>query len=148
MAKVNLFLDFREFLESLNSARARYLVLGGYAVNHYGYHRATGDLDIWIGLDASTLVAVSEVLHTFGGFPRSKVRPEILGEPEKVFVFGREPVRIDILTTPTGVEFEGCYGRRQIVVWDGLKVPLIALDDLRVNKIASGRFKDLVMSKP
>ncbi|HEY7115750.1 MAG TPA: hypothetical protein VH475_04135 [Tepidisphaeraceae bacterium] len=41
MAKVNLFPDFRELLGSLNSAGVKYLVLGGYAVNHYGYHRAT-----------------------------------------------------------------------------------------------------------
>jgi hypothetical protein len=51
MPKVNLFPDFRELLKSLNSAGVRYLVLGGYAVNHYGYHRATDDLDLWIAID-------------------------------------------------------------------------------------------------
>ena len=46
MAQVNLFQDFREFLGSLNSARVKYLLLGGYAAIHYGYRRATDDLDI------------------------------------------------------------------------------------------------------
>jgi hypothetical protein len=54
MAKVDLFPDFRELLKSLNSVRVRYLVLGGYAVNHYGYRRATRDLDIWIAIDPIT----------------------------------------------------------------------------------------------
>lgn len=40
MAKVNLYPDFREFLESLNLAGVKYLLLGGYAVIHYGYRRA------------------------------------------------------------------------------------------------------------
>jgi hypothetical protein len=33
--------DFKEFLRSLNSREVPYLVVGGYAVNYYGYARAT-----------------------------------------------------------------------------------------------------------
>jgi len=54
MAKANLFPGFREFLKSLNSARVRYLLLGGYAVIHYGYRRATNGLDVWIAIDPDT----------------------------------------------------------------------------------------------
>jgi hypothetical protein len=52
----------------------------------------------------------------------------------KVFIFGREPVRADILTGPDGVDFEECYRRRKTVDWDGVKVPLISVDDLKANK--------------
>jgi predicted nucleotidyltransferase len=143
MAKVNLFRDFREFLESLNSAGAKYLLIGGYAVNHYGHRRHTDDLDVWISLEQATLDKVSKVLQTFAGFPAAKVKPSMLGEPNKVFVLGREPVRIDILTTPAGVSFDECYSRRQTVDWDGIIVPLISLEDLKANKHASGRAKDI-----
>ncbi len=58
-------------------------------------------------------------------------------------MFGREPLRIDILTGPDGLTFRDCYDRRRVVVWDGISVPLIALEDLKANKKASGRNKDL-----
>ena len=143
MAQVNLFPDFREFLESLNSEGVRYLLLGGYAVIHYGYRRATDDLDVWIAVDPDNAGRVAKVLREFGGFPASKVKPSMFLERGKVFIIGREPVRIDILTSPDGVDFAACYDRRQSVVWDGLLVPLISFDDLKTNKAASGRLKDL-----
>jgi hypothetical protein len=61
----------------------------------------------------------------------------------KILMFGREPVRVDILTDPTGVEFEASYARRNIVVWDGIRVPLNSFEDLVTNKRGSGRPKDL-----
>ena len=143
MAKVNLFRDFKEFLESLNSAKVEYLLIGGYAVIHYGYRRLTDDLDVWISLNSGNSEKISAVLQDFAGFPKSKVAPSMFAERHKVFVFGREPVRIDILTTPSGVEFESCYARRVIANWDGVDVPLISLEDLRANKLASGRAKDM-----
>ena len=42
--------DFREFIESLNSNKVKYLVLGGYAIAFHGHPRYTKDLNIWLGL--------------------------------------------------------------------------------------------------
>jgi predicted nucleotidyltransferase len=143
MATVNLFPDFRELLESLNSAGVRYLILGGYAVIHYGYRRATDDLDIWIAIDSDNAQRVSRALQEFGGFAANKVKPSTFRAKGRVFVLGREPVRVDLLTEPSAVDFDACYSRKNIVDWDGVKVPLIAFEDLKVNKRASGRAKDL-----
>jgi len=41
------------------------------------------------------------------------------------------------------VDFETCYARRQRVDWNGIEVNLIGLDDLKTNKRASGRHRDL-----
>ncbi len=141
MAKVDLFPDFREFLELLNSEKIRYLVIGGYAVVHYGYRRATDDLDIWVAVDEQNAAKLSRALQRFG-FSPSKVPPSLFQQIGKVFIFGREPVRIDILTSPDGIDFEECFARRRDVLWDGVRVPLVSLDDLRANKQASGRDKD------
>jgi hypothetical protein len=140
---VNLFHDFREFLESLNLAKVEYLVLGGYAVIHYGYERTTGDLDVWVATTSKNARRISRVLQDFFGYPPEAVDPEQFREWGKAFILGRKPVRIDILTGPTGVVFNECYKRRKIVDWDGVKVPLIALSDLKANKLASARAKDL-----
>ena len=72
MAQVNLDPNFKEFLESLNSERVKYLLVGGFAVNHYGYIRSTKDLDVWISVDASNAELVSRVMRKFGGFPGSR----------------------------------------------------------------------------
>jgi predicted nucleotidyltransferase len=143
MAKVNLFPDFKELLGLLNSAGVRYLVLGGYAVNHYGYHRATDDLDIWIATDPANAEKVSLALQEFAGFPASRVKPSMFEQTGKVFIFGREPVRVDILTGPSAVDFETSYLSRNTVKWDGIEVPLISYEDLKKHKRGSGRAKDL-----
>jgi hypothetical protein len=140
---VNLFPDFRDFLELLNSEKAEYLVIGGYAVVHHGYERTTGDLDVWIAANSENVQRVSQALQKFFGYTAEEFRSDRFREADSIFIFGRKPVRIDILTGPPGVEFRECYERRQIVNWDGVSVPLIALSDLKANKLASGRPKDL-----
>src|SRR4051794_29205388 len=116
MAKVNLFPDFKEFLKFLNSARVRYLVLGGYAVSYYGYQRTTDDLDVWIAIDPKNAAKVSDVLRSFWGFPAATVKPTLFQSPGKIFKFGIEPYRIDILTAPDGVDFKRSYANRHEAV--------------------------------
>jgi hypothetical protein len=143
MAMANLYPDFKEFLKSLNRAKIRYLLIGGYAVNAYGYYRFTADLDIWIAVDGANAQKLSRLWQRFGGFPANKVPPEIFLNYGAMFRFGRKPSLIEMVTKISGVEFEGCYARRTNCKIGGLNVPTISLADLKRNKRASGRFKDL-----
>jgi predicted nucleotidyltransferase len=143
MAKVNLHRDFRGLLESLNSAGVKYLILGGYAVIFYGYQRVTKDLDLWISTDSANAQKLAQTLQEFAGFTKQQANQSMFKRRGKVFVLGREPVRVDILTNASALDFEVCYARRRIVEWDGVSVPLISFEDLRANKKASGRAKDL-----
>lgn len=138
---VNLFPDFKEFLRLLNSSKVRYLLIGGYAVNFHGHHRTTGDMDIWIAVDPDNAPRVSEALRQFG-FAAGMVPPEMFLEKGKIFRFGVKPVRIELLTSPSGIDFENCYPRRIEAQIDGIAVPVVALEDLRKNKRAAGRPKD------
>jgi len=52
-------------------------------------------------------------------------------------------MRIELLTTISGVSFEECYSERIIDVIDGVEVSIINLKHLKLNKRASGRHKDL-----
>jgi hypothetical protein len=56
---------------------------------------------------------------------------------------GVPPLRIDLLTTAMGVEFSDCYSRRMVATIDGVEVNFIHVDDLKRNKLASGRNKGL-----
>jgi len=139
MATIQLPPDFKEFLKLLNSNEVEYLVIGGYAVNYYGFARATADLDIWIGIAPGNAERIAKVVREFG-FAQAETATFL--EPGKVIRMGVPPVRLEILTTISGVEFAGCYARRREAELDGVRVNLIRLDDLKRNKEASGRLKD------
>ena len=140
MATIRLPNDFSEFLRLLNSNGAEYLLVGGYAVNYYGYSRSTGDLDVWISPLEQNRTKVAKALQQFGF---ASTTPEMFGQPDQVVRMGVPPLRLEILTSISGVEFADCYRRREIVDIAGLAVPVIRLDDLIRNKRAAGRLKDL-----
>jgi len=56
---------------------------------------------------------------------------------------GIPPYKIEVITTIDGVDFQDCFSNREVATVDGLEVAYISLKDLRKNKAASGRFKDL-----
>ena len=131
--------DFKEFLRLLASNKVLYLVVGGYAVNYYGYSRATADLDIWIAIAAENAARVTVVLHEFGF---AQADTALFLDPAKVIRMGVPPLRLEILTTISGVEFAECYERRVQTEIDGVSVNIIHLDDLKRNKQAAWRLKD------
>lgn len=134
--------NFADLINCFNSRNVRYMVLGGYAVNIHGHHRNTLDLDVWIAVDPENLSRVSSALVAFGFSPEA-VDPSILARPDRIFAFGRSPLRVDILTQPSGVDFETAYARHVEVDVDGTRLKVISLADLRTNKRASGRPKDI-----
>lgn len=134
--------DFKDFLRLLNSHGVEYLLVGGYAVGYHGYPRATADMDLWIAMNGPNAQKVTEVLREFG-FEPPELQPGLFLEKDKVIRMGVPPLRIEILTTLSGVEFDVCYSRREVVDLDGVEVNMIGLDDLKVNKRAAGRHQDL-----
>ena len=142
MEKIEFHPDFKDFLKLLNSCGVDYLLVGGYAVGLHGYPRATGDMDIWIALDASNSQKTAEVLLEFG-IPDELITDTMFMEKDRVIRMGIPPVRIEIITGASGVDFSDCYSRREVVEIEGVPVNFISLEDLRVNKKAAGRHKDL-----
>ncbi len=134
--------DFREFAEYANARDVRYLIVGGYAVARWGHPRYTKDLDVWIDAtpeNASRLVAT---LADFG-FGSLGLGVGDFTEPDQVIQLGQPPLRIDLLTSVSGVTFEACYANRNVVQVQGTPVPFIGLEELKTNKRASGRYQDL-----
>ena len=134
--------DFREFLRLLNASRVDYLLVGGYAVGLHGYPRATVDLDIWVRATADNAGRIIDALHAFG-FDVPAVEPHLFVDPRSVVRFGVPPFRIEIMTSIDGVAYDECRARAVEFDMAGLQVPVIALDDLKANKRAAGRHKDL-----
>ena len=134
--------DFKEFLKLLRAHDVEYLLVGGYAVGCHGYPRATNDLDIWIAISPTNAKRVVKVLQEFG-FGVTELSTDLFLKPDQIIRMGIEPVRIELMTSASGVEFDDCYQERLETTLDNVPVNLINLRHLRMNKEASGRLKDL-----
>jgi predicted nucleotidyltransferase len=134
--------DFKEFLKLLSDHEVEYLLIGGYAVGYHGYPRTTGDLDLLIRISQENARRLVETFADFG-----LALPEITADrfltPDKIFRIGVPPVRLEIHTSVDGVQFDECFANRISAEIDGTSVILIGLEDLKRNKVASGRAKDL-----
>ncbi|MES2921068.1 MAG: DUF6036 family nucleotidyltransferase [Verrucomicrobiota bacterium] len=120
----------------------RFMVIGGYAVIHHSRPRYTGDLDLWIDASPENAGRVVTVLQEFG-FPPDAVSTQMITGGKKIIRMGFEPMRLELFTSIPGIEFSGCYERRDLVKVGRMMVPFISLADLKINKLASGRPKDL-----
>ncbi len=134
--------DFKEFIQSLNDNQVRYLIIGGYAVAFHGYPRYTKDIDIWIEISLDNAEKIIKALEQFG-FGSLELKPNDFLVSNQVVQLGYPPNRIDLITSPDGVEFEECYASKVEVIIDGVNLDFIDLENLRKNKRASGRLQDL-----
>lgn len=134
--------DFKEFLRLLNSHDVEYLVIGGFAVGFHGYPRATSDIDIWICKTPDNVGRVVDAIREFG-FDSPNLNPKLLLQQRKIVRMGHPPVRIEVMNEIDGVTFEECRTGCVRAECDGIAVRFIGLHDLRRNKVASGRPKDL-----
>ena len=142
MAMIHLPPDFKEFLRLLNAHQVEYLLIGGYAVGYFGYPRATADMDIWIAMNPANAEKIVAALKEFG-FNLPDLSPELFLKEWQVIRLGVPPVRIEIATTISGVNFSECYAEKVLGELDGEQVKLIGLKHLKINKKASGRHQDL-----
>jgi predicted nucleotidyltransferase len=142
MATIHLPSDFKEFLKLLNAHKVEYLLIGGYAVGYHGYPRATADMDIWIASNPANADRIVSALKEFG-FDPAELSPQLFLKEWQVVRLGVPPVRIEVATTVSGVSFGECYQQRIEDKLDGVKVNLINLKHLKLNKKAAGRHQDL-----
>ena len=134
--------DFKEFLRLLHDHDVDYLLVGGFAVALHGYARTTADIDVWVSRERENAERIVACLKEFG-FDLPELTPDVFLEPDRVIRMGNAPLRIEILTDIDGVAFDEC--RRRAIVHDleGGDVRVISLEDLKRNKRACGRLKDL-----
>ncbi len=142
MTTIRLPPDFKEFLKLLNENRVLYLVIGGYAVGLHGCPRATGDLDIWVKHDPENAGKLVRTLSEFG-FRSPDLTLDLILTKGKIIRMGVPPLRIEILNEISGVSFDECYPRREQIPLDDFAIVFIGLEDLKKNKKAAGRLKDL-----
>jgi hypothetical protein len=136
--------DFEEFIASLNDAGARYLIVGAHALALHARPRFTKDLDVLVEPVAENAKRVQAALRAFfrGYDPGYSI--EKLTNPRTLIIIGKEPMRIDVLTTIGGIEsFEAAWGRRADASFGDAPAHYLSLDDLIAAKESAGRPQDL-----
>lgn len=142
MPTIQLPTEFSELLRLFRAHEVKYLIVGGYAVAYHGYPRTTGDLDIWIERSEENAQRVYRALRAFG-FDVPTLQPELFERKDQIIRMGYPPLRVEILTSASGVEFASCYAQRVEDKLGEVNVSIIGLECLKRNKRASGRHKDL-----
>jgi hypothetical protein len=134
--------DFRDLLELFNKYEVDYIIVGAYALGFHGAPRYTGDLDVFVKPDHTTAKRIMQALNEFGFGTVGLTAGDFVKEG-KVVQLGVPPVRIDIITSITGVQWEQAQAGR-VEGWFGdLRVCYIGRDDFIANKRALGRKKDI-----
>lgn len=134
--------DYKELLNLLNENKVDYLVVGAFALGFLGAPRNTGDIDIWIRADEENAKKIINALNDFGLSSLGYKKSDFL-DPDLIVQLGVPPVRIDIMMSISGVEFNEAFLSRNEIEGGGIKINYISKEYFIKNKKASGRLKDL-----
>jgi hypothetical protein len=134
--------DFRDLLALLNEHKVEYLIVGGYALAFHGAPRFTGDIDILVRPSQENARRVLQAIAAFGfEFPTLTV--DDFQNPNQVVQLGVPPVRIDLITSLTGVSWEEADSSKVVGHFGDVNVHYIGREQFIANKRATGRKKDL-----
>ena len=139
---MNLNQDIQEFVELFVAHEVEFLIVGGYALAAHGHPRYTKDLDVWVWIGAENASRIITAIEEFG-FGDLGLTAADFQDPEVMVQLGHEPQRIDILTFASGLNFSDAYKNRVYIPIGNVQVPFISVDDLRTNKLATGRARDI-----
>ena len=134
--------DMRELLRLFEEHGVQFTLVGGHAVNFYGYVRTTQDMDLLVSPTADNAQRIMGALTEFG-FGGAGIPQELFERDGGAVHLGVEPNRIDILTSLKGVSNTRIFSGSEVVEVDGVTVNIISLDDLLQVKRCSDRPRDL-----
>jgi hypothetical protein len=134
--------DFRELLELLNAHHAEFVIVGGYALAFHGVPRFTGDLDLLVKPDSDNAQRILAALSMFG-FASLGLTQADFEQPDQIVQLGMPPVRVDLITSITGVSWEEAWNGRVEASYGDVPVAYLGRHQFIANKLATGRRKDL-----
>jgi predicted nucleotidyltransferase len=143
---MNIFVDEHiQILQSLLRNNVRFILIGGYAVIHYGYGRTTGDMDIWLQLGTENKNKLLKALSEFGIESDDLDQLEAIDftKPMPVFFIGEAPRRIDFITAVNNIRFEEAITEVNYLTVKDIRIPIIQYQHLLLTKSGTSRAKDL-----
>ena len=133
--------DFRDLLALFNAHRVEYIIVGAHALAYHGAPRYTGDMGILVRPHPENAKRIMEALDEFGFGSLGLVAQDFTA-PDRVTQLGVAPVRIDIVTSITGVSWEEAAAGRVQGSYGDVVVHFLGRQEFILNKRALGRKKD------
>lgn len=135
--------DQTDLLRAFNTARVRYLLIGGYALGRYTEPHVTRDLDVFVDASVENSYRTFEGLALFGA-PLAGYKPEDFQTVYESFQVGAPPYQIDLIFAISGVSFEEAWASSvEGVTSEGIPVRYLSAEHFMRNKTAAGRLQDL-----
>lgn len=134
--------DFKELLELLNKNDVEFIIVGGYALAFHGVPRTTGDIEIFINSIEENAQKIIKVIEEFGFGGLGLISSDFT-KKDQVIQLGFPPVRIDFVTTITGVSWDEARQNSESGFYGEIGVKYIGINELIKNKKATGRNRDL-----
>jgi len=135
--------EFKEMLALLVKHKVNFMLIGGYAVIHYGYARTTADMDIWLRPDNENK---TNLIAALAGFGIEEDDLKAIAEHDftqtQMFFLGQKPRRMDFLTKISGVTYQEAALQVNHFPLDNIQVPVIQFEHLILSKISNGRPQD------
>jgi hypothetical protein len=139
---VELQTEWNEFLSVLKRHGVRFLLVGAHAVAAHGRPRFTQNLDVLVEPTLANAHRVAAAIREFG-FSETARDWHWFAKPYRITMIGRLPNRIDVLTSISGVSFREAWKHRVELASEIGPIPALGLEELRANKRAAGRPKDM-----
>lgn len=136
--------EYRELLKALIKYQVNFMLIGGYAVIHYGYDRTTGDLDIWLQTGNDNRNRLVKALKEYGieDDDIEELQNMDFTNPIPVFFIGKIPRRVDFVTLVSNITFDEAIKEVNHFDLEGKKVPVIHYNHLILTKLSTNRLKD------
>jgi predicted nucleotidyltransferase len=133
--------DFVAMLSALSGEGVEFILVGAHALAAHGFVRATQDIDILVRPTPENARRVFAALHTFKA-PLFDLAEADLLNPDVIYQVGVEPNRIDLMNDISGVSWDEAWAGRTEIAIEGIRVPVLGLEEFVRNKRAAGRPKD------
>ncbi len=137
--------EFSLFLKCAQKNNLRYMLIGGYAVNYYGYNRNTDDMDIWLAptnenkkVFIETLLCMKYSQEEVGPLNKEDFIGGFMG------VIGGGESSIDVITVVhRAISFDEAEKEQSIFeIEPGFFIKIVPYDFLKDMKLRSRREKD------
>jgi len=144
-----------ELLEELYKNKARYLIVGGLAVNLHGVPRVTQDIDIVIAIKRDNILKINAILKKLGYKPRLSVNPDDMVDAEKVkdwianknlrafsFYHQKDNYKVVDILLVHPLNFEKAFENKAVKRAKDIEIYIASIDDLMRMKKSTGRRQD------
>lgn len=134
--------DFKDLLALLNQNKVEYVIVGAYALAFHGFLRFSGDIDVYVRPTPENASRVIKAIEDFG-FGSLGLKAGDFDQPGQIIQLGQPPLRIDFITSISGVSWAETDGGKVAGKYGDIPVHYLGRKQIVANKRASGRKKDL-----